>query len=66
MPQIEKIILSIESLPEKEFAKLRDWIIERDWEKWDRQIENDSKNGKLDFLVEEALDEKQKGTLREL
>ena len=33
MTKLEKIISSIESLSNQEFAKLRDWIIERDWEK---------------------------------
>ena len=55
---------SAESLSEQEFAKLRDWITERDWEKWDRQIEKDSKDGKLDFLVAEAINAKQNGKLR--
>jgi len=66
MSQIEQIVSSIESLPDQEFAKLREWITERDWERWDRQIENDSKDGKLDFLIAEANDEKQKNQLREL
>jgi len=39
---------------------------EQDWERWDREIEEDSRAGRLDFLVEEALDAKQKGTLQEL
>ena len=38
----------------------------KDWDKWDRQIEADSKSGKLDFLIAEALEEKEKGTLKEL
>ena len=38
----------------------------KDREKWDRQIEADSKSGKLDFLIAEALEEKEKGTLKEL
>ena len=33
MTRIEQIISSIESLSEQEFAKLRDWIIEGDWER---------------------------------
>lgn len=66
MSQIEQIVSSIESLPDQEFAKLREWITERDWERWDRQIENDSKDGKLDFLIAEAIDEKHKNQLREL
>ncbi|AEH45856.1 hypothetical protein Thein_2003 [Thermodesulfatator indicus DSM 15286] len=56
----------IKKLPEKEFVKLRNWILERDWEKWDKEIEEDSKKGLLDFLIKEALEEKQKGKLKDL
>jgi hypothetical protein len=66
MTKIEQVISSIESLSEQEFAKLRDWIIERDWERWDSQIERDSEIGRLNFLVEEAFDEKEKGKLKEI
>ena len=38
----------------------------KDWDKWDKQIEADSKSGKLDFLISKAMKEKEKGTLKEL
>ncbi len=66
MVQIQEIISSIESLSETDFKKLRNWFVERDMERWDRQIESDSSNGKLDFLVDEALKERDEGRLREL
>lgn len=66
MSTVEEILRSIESLSEEEFTRLRQWFSERDWEKWDKQIEVDSESGKLDFLVKEAHDEKAKGKLREL
>ena len=66
MLSVEKVISSIEALPEKDFIKLKNWIIERSWEKWDRQIEKDSDSGKLDFLIEEAFKEKEENTLRTL
>ena len=53
--RIEEIQVAIESLPYREYIRLRQWFSERDWEKWDRQIEADSESGKLDFLIEEAL-----------
>ncbi len=66
MPQIDEIKSAIESLPEEEFVQLREWFSEKDWDKWDRQIELDSRSGKLDFLIEEAFEEKRKGKLRDL
>jgi len=66
MKSIEEAIEFIESLPKEDFYRLRDWILERDWEKWDREIEEDSKSGRLDFLIRQALDEKEQGLLEDL
>jgi len=66
MSKVEEIEAAIESLSEDEYVRIRKWFSEKDWEKWDRQIEADSESGKLDFLIREALDEKAKGKLKEL
>jgi hypothetical protein len=66
MANVDEIKTAIESLPEEEFAQLREWLSEKDWAKWDQQIEKDSELGKLDFLLEEALEEKRTGKLKGL
>jgi hypothetical protein len=66
MTQIQAIQAEIESLSREDFVRLREWIVERDWQIWDRQIERDSTEGKLDFLREEVDAAKQEGELREL
>ncbi len=66
LAQVEEIQVAIESLPYPEYVRLRQWFSERDWKEWDRQIEADAESGKLDFLIEEALDEKARHTLKEL
>lgn len=66
MTRLEELELAIESLSENEYSQFRRWFLERDWEKWDREIEADSTSGKLDFLVKEAQDAKAKGTLKDL
>ena len=66
MITVEEIKKAIASLPEKEYLSLRKWFSEKDWEKWDKKIEKDSKAGNLDFLIEEALNEKKIGRLRDL
>ena len=66
MTQIEAIQAEIESLSTDDFARLRQWIAERDWQNWDQQIEQDSAAGKLDFLWEEAEAAKRQGKLRDL
>ena len=66
MSRIAKIQQLILALPEADYRQLRQWCSELDWEKWDREIEADSGAGKLDFLIAEALEEKEKGTLQDL
>ena len=63
---VEELKQAITSLPDTEYTKLRNWFAERDWEKWEQKIEADSKSGKLDFLIEEALAEKSKDNLKDL
>jgi hypothetical protein len=41
-------------------------LSEKDWERWDKEIEADSEAGKLDFLVREALEAKTKKILKDL
>ena len=54
MLQLEKIQTEIKLLPQEDFVKLRDWIIEQDWKAWDKKIEDDALSGKLDFLIKEV------------
>jgi hypothetical protein len=35
-------------------------------EKWDQEIERDSKSGKLDFLIKEVFGNKRQGKLKDL
>ena len=63
---IEEIQVAIQSLSPDQYARLRQWLSEQDWEQWDRQIEADAEAGKLDFLIKEAIAEKAQGKLREL
>ena len=63
---VEEIQSAIVSLAPEEYARLREWFIERDWEQWDQQIEADARAGKLDFLIAEAMAEKAQGQLRNL
>ena len=62
----DKIKEAITYLPENEYIRLKKWFSENDWKKWDKKIRQDSEEGKLDFLIEEVLREKNKGTLRNL
>jgi len=66
MTQVEQLQKEIDRLSDEEFMQLRRWFAEKDWERWDRQIEADAESGKLDFLLKEAATAKEKNTLQEL
>jgi hypothetical protein len=66
MTKLELLESAVDSLPKSEYSRFRRWFLERDWEKWDRQISSDSKAGRLDFLVREAREAKAKGQLKDL
>lgn len=66
MTTIEKIQSEIAALSSEEYDLLRQWFFERDWEQWDAQIEQDVESGKLDFLLAEALAEKEQNKLKAL
>ena len=63
MNTLEKLQSEIASLPRQDYESLRRWFWDRDWQEWDREIEADSQDGKLDFLIEEALREKEQNRL---
>ena len=66
MTKVEEVERAVASLTAEEYREFRQWFLERDWEQWDRQSEEDSRAGKLDFLVREAFEAKERGTLEEL
>ncbi len=54
MSPVEKIKAEIAKLSPKEVMQLTRWLVEYDAGLWDKEIEQDAKNGCLDKLVEEA------------
>lgn len=66
MSTIAEIQQAIISLSKSDYAQLRRWLSEYDWEEWDRQIGVDSDDGKLDFLEAQATGAKRHGTLDDL
>jgi hypothetical protein len=54
MAKIDQLKIEIEQLPEEEFSELVRWLPEKDWARWDMEIEADSRFGRLDSLVQEA------------
>ncbi len=64
--RIKQLQKEIEALSGEEYIRLRQWFAEKDWERWDGQIEADAESGKLDFLIEEARTAKKQGALKDL
>jgi len=51
----------IQNLPEDDFIVLREWFQDLDSKKWDKQIDADSSNGKLDDLANSAINDFKNG-----
>lgn len=66
MANIELIENQIQHLDNQSFAALRNWFIEYEHTRWDRQIATDSEAGKLDSLIDEALSEHRAGKTKPL
>lgn len=63
MSTVEEIENAIENLKEDEFLRLAKWLEAKVADAWDRGINKDSKDGKLDFLFDEAGSERAAGEL---
>ncbi|CAK0764150.1 conserved hypothetical protein [Gammaproteobacteria bacterium] len=66
MTQVELLERNMAELDNDSFSKLREWFIEFDQSRWDKQLEVDSNSGKLDCIINAALIEHQSGRTRDL
>jgi hypothetical protein len=48
MSNLEQIEAAILSLPSSEFERLRLWLFDLDYDRWDQQLEQDIADSKLD------------------
>ena len=66
MKTVEEIEKAVEELPPDKLAKFRAWFESFDAALFDRKLEQDVKNGKLDKLADDAISDFKKGRSREL
>lgn len=66
MSSLQLIEEEIQNLQEKDFIVLREWFQNFDSKKWDNQIENDVKNGKLDALANSAINDFKNSRYKEI
>ena len=64
MTMLIKIEEEVKNLPEQEFNKFREWFQDYESKKWDAEIEDDIKQGRLDSLAEEAINDFKNGKYR--
>lgn len=61
MSTVKELEKAITGLPPEQLAEFRAWFESFDAARWDRQIEEDVKSGKLDRVAEMAVGEYRKG-----
>ena len=66
MTSIPEIQQAIMNLSEADYTELCRWLLDQDWERWEREFDEDVRAGKLDALAAEALEAKARGELRDL
>jgi hypothetical protein len=57
---------AVTELPPKQFKEFRAWFADYDMAQWDQQIERDSAGGRLDHLMDEALEDYRAGRTTEI
>ncbi|MBV8546581.1 MAG: hypothetical protein JO093_17450 [Acidobacteria bacterium] len=66
MTKVEALQREIEMLSPEELAELCAWVLKRDAEAWDPEIERDAASGKLDRLFEGSAVDHRAGKSREI
>ena len=66
MTRVQALEEEIEKLSSAELVELREWIVEREADVWDREIERDAASGKLDKLFEKSVADHRAGKSREI
>ena len=51
MRTVAEIKQDILALTEAEYADLCRWVLDQDWERWERQFDADARAGRLDGLA---------------
>jgi hypothetical protein len=55
MSTLEEIEAAILKLPSDEFQQLMQWFFDLNYQRWDKQLEKDIADGKLEDLAQEAI-----------
>ncbi len=64
MSKVEEITAAIEQFSADDVVRVRAWLAEFAERLWDGQIERDERAGRLDALIDKALEEHRTGRTR--
>ncbi len=64
--RLEDIKVAIQRLTAQEFRTLASWIADLQQEKWDGEIEQDLRSGRLDKLIKSALNDIKNGEFKDM
>lgn len=51
MVRVKDIQKAIQNLKDEDFIEFREWFSEKDWEKWEKQIEVNTRSRKLNLSL---------------
>ncbi len=66
MLTLEQIESAILQLSPDEYKKLIEWFADLDYQRWDKQLDKDVADGKLEALAQEAIAEFKAGHSRKI
>ena len=66
MATIREVKETIVGLPDNEFSSFADWFQKLEEKRWDKELEKDITEGRLDGIAKEALSEFKAGKCKEL
>ncbi len=63
---LQELECAVSNLDAEESKAFREWFAEYDAAQWDRQIEEDSRTGRFDAMIDEALKDHHTGRSTDL
>jgi hypothetical protein len=66
MTTVAELTGAVKRLPKKDLARFRKWFVDYDSAVWDRQIESDQRDGRLDAMSREARRDHRAGRTKAL
>ena len=66
MSRVERVEEAVQALDADELSQFRAWFAEYDWAVWDQQLERDVRDGRLNDLAHEGLEDHGSGRTKPL